>query len=339
MSSAQHVLALLKSHIEGDEDQFLAVAMQVAAREARQGHTKFALAVRELVDAAKIKRASILSGASPLRAPSARHPVVPVVRPSGELATLLSATFPETRLDEMVLPASTRERLNRVLLEQRQQENLRSHGLQPRRRLLLIGTPGSGKTMTASALAGELRLPLLAIRLDGVITRYMGESAAKLRLIFDAMSTTHGVYLFDEFDAIGSRRSATNDVGEIRRVLNSFLQFLEQDVSSSVIVAATNHPEMLDTALFRRFDDVIEYAPPAPDTTLALLRNRLISFDLKTVDWQSVIAEAEGLSQAEVVRAADESAKAAVLSGHKRITTRDLASALNERRRAPSRKT
>jgi len=114
--------------------------------------------------------------------------------------------------------------------------------------------------MTAAALAGEMNLPVFTIQLDGVIRKFMGETAAKLRLVFDATRTTRGVYLFDEFDAIGGRRTAANDVGEIRRVLNSFLLFLGQERSDSLVVAATNHPDLLDRALFRRFDDVVEYA-------------------------------------------------------------------------------
>ncbi|TIL57209.1 MAG: AAA family ATPase, partial [Mesorhizobium sp.] len=131
-------------------------------------------------------------------------------------------------------PDSLRSRLHRVLGEQRQQASLREHGLVPRRKLLLVGPPGSGKTMTASALAGELHLPLFTIVLDGLITKFMGETAGKLRLVFDAMQATRGVYFFDEFDAIGARRGERQDVGEIRRVLNSFLQFLEQDDSHSL---------------------------------------------------------------------------------------------------------
>ena len=101
-------------------------------------------------------------------------------------------------------------------------------------------------------------MPLFTVLIDGLITKFMGETAAKLRLVFSAMEETRGVYLFDEFDAIGARRGERNDVGEIRRVLNSFLQFLEQDESGSLIIAATNHPELLDSALHRRFDDVID---------------------------------------------------------------------------------
>jgi SpoVK/Ycf46/Vps4 family AAA+-type ATPase len=324
MSTARHILTLLKSHIAGDEDRFLATAMQLAAHEARQGHGKLAQELKELVDAAKAKEPAMQRPGGP----------VPLVQPKGELAGLLSARYPETRLPDMILPDTIRARLERVLNEQRQQQGLRGHGLHPRRKLLLIGPPGSGKTMTAGALAGELHLPLFTIVLDGLITKFMGETAAKLRLVFDAMQATRGVYLFDEFDAIGARRGERHDVGEIRRVLNSFLQFLEQDESYGLIVAATNHPELLDKALFRRFDDVIEYA--VPDTALveALLRARLDRFDTRGLAWRDAAEQASGLSQAEIVRAADDAAKSILLRNAKRITSEALIEALTERRRS-----
>jgi SpoVK/Ycf46/Vps4 family AAA+-type ATPase len=148
------------------------------------------------------------------------------------------------------------------------------------------------------------------------------------------MQATRGVYLFDEFDAIGARRGERHDVGEIRRVLNSFLQFLEQDESYGLIVAATNHPELLDKALFRRFDDVIEYA--VPDTALveALLRARLDRFDTRGLAWRDAAEQASGLSQAEIVRAADDAAKSILLRNAKRITSEALIEALTERRRS-----
>ena len=116
--------------------------------------------------------------------------------------------------------------------------------------------------MSANVLAGELGLPLLVVRLEGLITKYMGETAAKLRIVINAIAESRGVYLFDEFDSNESHREQTNEVGEIRRILNSLLQMIEQDNSDGIILAATNHPHILDYALYRRFDDVIEYSLP-----------------------------------------------------------------------------
>lgn len=324
MTTARHIVSLLKSYIAGDEDRFFATAMQLAAHEARQGHGKLAQELKELVDAAKAKEAAMRRDGRP----------VPLVQPKGELASLLNARYPDLRLPDMILPDAIRSHLERVLSEQRQQQNLRDHGLHPRRKLLLIGPPGSGKTMTAAVLAGELHLPLFTIVLDGLITKFMGETAAKLRLVFDAMQATRGVYFFDEFDAIGARRGERQDVGEIRRVLNSFLQFLEQDESQGLILAATNHPELLDKALFRRFDGVIEYSVPDVVLAEALLRARLDRFDTRGLDWRTAADKAAGLSQAEIVRAADDAAKSILLRGGKRITSEALIEALMERRRA-----
>jgi SpoVK/Ycf46/Vps4 family AAA+-type ATPase len=320
MATAEQIKGLVRSYIAGDGDQFLTISMQVAAHEARRGNTNLARELRDLVDQAK-RQASL----RPTR------PSVPIARPTGDLADLVGVSYPKTRLSDMVLPDPTRAALERVLDEYRQNDRLRSHGLAARRKLLLVGPPGSGKTMTASALAGELKLPLLIVRLDAVITKYMGETAAKLRQIFDAMIATKGVYLFDEFDAIGSDRARPNDVGEIRRVLNSFLQFLETDDSDSLIVAATNYRGLLDAALFRRFDDVVRYGEPDPIHVEALLRNRLNSFDLSGVRWGDVALRAKGLSYADIARAAGEAAKSVILSDRAAMTSEDLATALSER--------
>jgi SpoVK/Ycf46/Vps4 family AAA+-type ATPase len=324
MTTARLIVTLLKSHIAGDEDPFLATVMQPAAHEARQGHGKLAQELKELVDTAKSKAPAMARPGGP----------VPLVQPKGELAGLLSARYPDTRLADMILPVEIQGRLERVLLEQRQQSHLRDHDLYPRRKLLLVGPPGSGKTMTAAALAGELRLPLFTVVLDGLITKFMGETAAKLRLVFDAMNATRGVYFFDEFDAIGARRAERQDVGEIRRVLNSFLQFLEQDESQGLVVAATNHPELLDKALFRRFDDVIGYALPDVMLIERLLRARLDRFDTRGLNWRQVAEHAVGLAQAEIVRAAEDAAKAILLLNTKQITSDALIQALTERRKA-----
>lgn len=323
MASGEQVKALLKSYKEGDDARFLAVAMQVAADEARKGHGKLAQEIRELVDAAKSTNVIRKRPGAP----------IPVLQPRGELAGLLTVGYPKLRLSDMVLESGIRSKLERVLLEQRQEGRLREHGLSARRNLLLIGPPGTGKTMTAAALAGELKLPLFTILLDGLITKYMGETAAKLRLIFDSIQKTKGVYLFDEFDAIGSKRTAQNDVGEIRRVLNSFLQFVEQEDSEGLVVAATNHIDLLDRALFRRFDDVIEYSLPNEERATEVMKERLATLETKGIKWKEVVSASQGLSYAELIRACGDAAKEVVLHNKKQITTAALCAAIRERRR------
>ncbi len=327
MTTAQQLISLLKSHVEGDDEQFLTIALQAAASEARRGHGKVAMQLRELVDAARANKDRV-SGRK--RAP------VPLAQPRGDLANLVAVRYADVRLSSMVLPTELEVRLKRVILEQRQQHKLRSHGLTPRRKLLLVGPPGSGKTMTAAALAGELHTPLFTVQLDGLMTKFMGETASKLRLVFSAMAETKGVYFFDEFDAIGAKRAERNDVGEVRRILNSFLQFLEEDESDGLVVAATNHPELLDPALFRRFDDVIEYSLPSAEVATGIFQARLSSFETRDVDWTKAVSDAAGLSQAEIVRAAADAAKQVILSDRDSITQNDLAIAIAERKGAAS---
>jgi len=277
--------------------------------------------IKQLVDKAKTNL------------PEQQKPI-PITMPRGELAGLLAVSYPKTRRSDMVLTKEIESRLDRILQEQKERERLLAHGLQPRRKLLLMGPPGSGKTMTASALAGDLHLPLYLIVLDGIITKFMGETAAKLRLVFQALEENRGVYLIDEFDAIGGQRAATNDVGEIRRVLNSFLQFLEQDASQSLIVAATNHPAALDRALFRRFDDVIQYDHPPAELVERAMKNRLATFNTDGLSWQQTADEAEGLSYAEITQACESAAKEAIMDGSDRIDTTRLSRSIAERRDA-----
>jgi SpoVK/Ycf46/Vps4 family AAA+-type ATPase len=318
MASAEQLKALLKAHLDGDEPRFRSVAMQVAAHEAKLGHGQLAEELRALID-------------------SAKRQAIPISRPRGELANLLAVSYPKSRLGDLVLDQEVTEQLRRVIREQRHASRILAHGLAPRRKLLLVGPPGTGKTMTASVLAGELGTPLFQVRLDGLITKFMGETAAKLRQIFDATDQTRGVYFFDEFDAIGSQRGLTNDVGEIRRVLNSFLQMIEHDGSHSLILAATNHPDILDTALFRRFDDVIYYSLPDAAQIASLLKSRLRKVATKGVAWKELANEALNLSFAEVTRICDEVLKDALIHERQAITQEDIHRILVERREATGR--
>ena len=320
-ASADHVKALVRAHAAGDESGFYSVALQMAAQAARRGQNRFADELKQLIDAAKAERI-------------ARVAPTPVVQPRGELADLVTAEYPDVRLVDMTLGAQTMVRLDRVLHEQRQRDRIEAFGFDPIHRLLLVGPPGTGKSMTASALASELSLPLFTIRLDALISKYMGETSAKLRTIFDATVRTRAVYLFDEFDALGAQRTAANDVGEARRILNTFLLFLDDTRPESLVVAATNHRGLLDTALFRRFDSVIAYALPSPPEAVDVLQRRLASMNTSGVAWEEVANHVNDLSQAELVRAAESAAKRAILEESDSVGMAELIASLDERRTA-----
>lgn len=319
MASANQLKALLQSHLEGDTTRFYSVAMQVAAHEAKLGHGKLAEDIRKLIDTAKSNRTST------------NNNTVHISKARGELANLLSVSYPKSRLSDMVLDDRLSNQLNRIVREQRHAAEILSHGLQPRRKLLLVGPPGTGKTMTASVLSGELGLPLFQVRLDGLLTKFMGEAAAKLRQIFESIRQTRGVYFFDEFDAIGSQRGIDNDVGEIRRILNSFLQMIEQDESHSLVIGATNHVDILDNALFRRFDDILHYELPDELHISLVLKNRLSGITSKNISWKRLASKAMGLSYAELTRASDEVMKTALIERKDKISESDINVALEER--------
>lgn len=317
MASAEQLKALLRSHMEGDDDHFYSVAMQVAAREARRGHGKLAEQLRSLIDESKGKRG--------LRA------ALRIGHTHGELTSILEAQHPKNRLKSIVVPALLETQIQRIIREQRHADRILHRGLTLRRKLLLLGPPGTGKTLTASILAGELGLPLLSVGLDGLITKYMGETAAKLRQVFESASRTLGVYFFDEFDAIGSRRGMANEVDEMRRILNSFLQMIEQDGSRSLVLAASNHPELLDPALFRRFDDIFQYELPDHAQIEKVLRTRLAHKAGNEIDWRNLAMLAQGLSHAEITRAANEVLKDALMDQRGQICQTDIERMLIER--------
>jgi len=319
MPSADQLKALLKAYAQGNDPQFQSIAMQIAAGEARQGHGKLAEELKTLIDEAKVRLP--VPGTTP----------IPLARPRGEVADLLSVSYPSIRLKHLIQPPKLAKALDRVVREHKTIADIRAHGLAPRRKILLVGPPGTGKTMTASALAGELGVPLFVVRLDRLITRFMGETAAKLRLIFDAIAQTRAVYLFDEFDSIGSERGLANDVGEIRRVVNSFLQMVEQDGSDSLILAATNHPAILDRALFRRFDDILEFSLPNETEIRAALRAKLLGKKLGRIAWARLAKRADGLSYADITRVAEDAIKQSLIE-RRSILQSDIASAIDERK-------
>ena len=311
MATAEQIKSLLRSHFDNDSERFLTISLQVAAHEARQGHLGLADDIKSLVEKAKKNRTRVIT-----------------LQP--DLSDLIFQTDSDTRLPELIVNGSIKTRIIRLLNEYRQKSKIQQFGLENRRKLLIAGPPGTGKTLTASVIAGELNLPLFTILVDKLITRYMGETAAKLRQIFEVIAQQKGVYLFDEFDAIGAERGRENEVGEMRRVLNAFLQFIEHDKSDSFIIAATNNREILDKALFRRFQDVLYYQLPEKNMIVQLIKNRLGTF-IGNYNLETIAENAEKLSHSDICLACDDAIKDAILNGKNKVSKELLNEMLKDR--------
>lgn len=313
MAQMDRIMALLNAHYQNDSEGFNTVALQLAAAEARAGHGVVAQEIKKIVDknrsTGKVMRMSFLN-------------------------TALSDSVVEElnlyTLDDLVVNNEIRERISRTILEYQERDLLERNGLQNRSRLLFGGPSGTGKTMTASVIANETALPLYVVQMEKIVSRFLGTTSAKLAELFDAIATHPGVYLFDEFDALGAERERDNEVGEMRRILNSFLKLIEQPLKRSIVIAATNDMKVLDRALFRRFDDVVQFELPTHAEVVALLRKRLDGrLPVKTVN--SLSSSFEGYSQAVICAVCDDAIKTAILT-NKPLSKSMLLSSLDNRK-------
>ncbi|MDR3668599.1 MAG: ATP-binding protein [Ignavibacteriaceae bacterium] len=314
MAKSEYIVSLIKSHFNEEQERFTTMALQIAASEAKMGHIAYAEEIKTIIDKSKERKSKNKSF-------------------SKDLQGLLIEKNPFGHLSDLIVPNNIIDKINRIISEFVQRDKLHKHDLENRRKILLSGPPGTGKTLTASIIANELGLPLYTILMDKMVTKFMGETSAKLRAVFDLIEQNRGVFLFDEFDAIGGERSRDNDVGEMRRVLNSFLQFIERDNSESLIIAVTNNQKLLDTALFRRFDDVILFRLPTNEEKLALLKNLLSRYS-KKINFTKLLPRINGLSHAEITLACLDAIKDIILSENKEMDNSLILKTIKDRNAA-----
>ena len=322
MTAGNAVRKLVMAHAKGDGQLFQTAATDFISEERRKKHHILADDLERILS----------NGTAP-----SKVEMLTVLRPSGaelprdkERGSLLLELFePVYSLGEMIVDERTRAALERVIQEQRRKDLLSSFGMNPVRKILFCGPPGCGKTMAAEALAKELYLPLVLVRFDAVISSYLGETAANLRRVFDFANSRPMVILFDEFDAIGKKRDDVEEHGELKRVVNAFLQMLDSFRGPAITIAATNHEKLLDSALWRRFDEVVMFQPPNEPEIAELLERYLRQIGTEGVDLAASASTLLGSSHADVKRVAEDAIKFCLLSDSRRVNEGLLNRAIN----------
>lgn len=320
------ILRIVRSFRSRDEKAFASSVRQLIHSERKQGHTKLADELQRLL----LSSVGSFSGRDPVG--KAITDAVP--RSKAEGISLIDVRHPSKSLDDIVLRDETHGRINRFLHEFAKRDLLARYGLVPKLKLLFFGPPGNGKTLCAEIIAAEMQLPLLYVRFDSLIGSYLGETASNLRRVFDYAKAGIGVLFFDEFDAIGKHRDDRNDVGELKRVVNSFLQLLDNYDGRGPIVAATNYENILDHALWRRFDDAIYFPQPNEQELESYLTLRLSGFKLEGFSIRDAAAWCLGCSFSTVNRIVTDSVKTMALAGEILITNGMFRDALERARAA-----
>jgi SpoVK/Ycf46/Vps4 family AAA+-type ATPase len=299
---------LFISHNRGNEDEFRTVALEIIAEEQNKNNRQLARDLLRILDN------------------SANHkPTTPLRNGNGlpkdreKDALLVDVQSPSASFDDIILRPESRRAVDRVTAEFRHCEILRTHGLAPKSKLLFVGPPGCGKTLCAKIIASELGLPLLYTRFDAIVSSYLGETAANLRKVFDYASGGHWLVLFDEFDAIGKRRDDENEHGELKRVVNSFLQLLDGFSAPSLVVAATNHEQLLDPALWRRFDEIVSFPRPSVQEIARLISMKLKNFPTTDLNFKELASRLKGMSHADVERVCFDAIKACIIGSQDRL--------------------
>ncbi len=303
MASGDLLKRLFASYRRGDSKEFFTAAQELIAEEEQRNHHVLARDLQKILDNGN------------------GHPVssvrrfdfdqLPQDRERG--TTLLEIRTPQRYLDDLIVSPELRDQIDIVLNEYRSIQVLQSNNLNARQKLLLAGPPGCGKTLCAEVIASELGLPLIYTRFDAVISSYLGETAANLRKVFDYAQRGTWVVFFDEFDAIGKSREDVEDHGELKRVVNTFLQLLDNFVSDSIFIAATNHERLLDRALWRRFDDILFFDRPSTDQICKLIDIKLSSIRHRDLNIKPYVDLMIGWSHADVERVCLEAMKISVL--------------------------
>ncbi|NJD67788.1 MAG: hypothetical protein C3F12_04410 [Candidatus Methylomirabilota bacterium] len=314
---------LFLSHKRGDEEEFRSIALEVIAEERKKNNHMLAKDLMRILENGSLY---VTNRCQPFG--NAGQP--PKDRERQTL--LVDVREPDRRLQDILLSKVGSAVVDRILQEYRQSEILRLHGLRPSTKLLFCGPPGCGKTLCSEIISSELGLPLLYTRFDAIVSSYLGETAANIRKVFDYAANGRWVVLFDEFDTIGKARDDAAEHGELKRVIASFLQLLDGFTAPSILIAATNHEQLLDNALWRRFDEILMFPRPSVHEIRSLLAMKMKNFPHSGVDLKAAASRFKGMSHADVERVCLDAIKTTILQDKDSVDQQTFDQAIERQR-------
>ena len=326
---------LFRAINQDNVDAINKLALMIIEEEKDKGHGKLAEQLETLLRA-KTRRAKVLKEATNNKILSLidnsdkKNPLIELPTSKRGEYPLFSFIEHDKLRHQMVLPENVEEKFLKIEKEYAAQDRLMRYHLKPIKKILLYGEPGCGKTMSAERLAWNIGMPLLKVRFDSLLSSFFGESAANLRTVFETSMNVPCVLLIDECDFIATARNSKRDIGEASRVVNMFLQLLDEYEPIGLIVATTNIQSSLDKALFRRFDESFELHKPEVKEIKRLLKTSLSAMQTSNdINWEEVSQKMEGLSYAEIVRIAQNSAKSIVMESKHHISNDDILNAIS----------
>ncbi len=321
MTTSEIIKQLFLSFSNKDNESFEIAAREYIEREKRKKHN---------IVAKELEKALYNEGGVSVSQRRFRD-TLPIPRDTEKGFPLLEIQHFDKCFDSLILSRETKGQLEQIIREFKDSDILATYNLQYKKKILLCGKPGTGKTFSAQIISSVLNIPLVYIRFDAIISSYLGETAGNLRKVFDYIGNGTWIVLFDEFDIIGKNRDDYHEHGEIKRVVNNFLQMLDNLKCDSIILAATNHQNILDPAIWRRFDDVIYYELPDEKD-----RQQLFEIYLKPIKRESDIdilkatKKTEGLSPADIKMVTEEAMKTAIIDSRNCLSMSDIESAVNK---------
>ena len=316
MARGEILRKLFKSFSQEDREAFYTAATQLIEEEKNKNHL---LLARDLENIIKKKSKN---GYASNNFSTYYYPEVPVDKDSG--LPLVEVNIYEYSLENVVLSSNNLEIINRIILENRKKEIITSYGLKPISKILFCGLPGCGKTLTAKVLSGVLELPLVYVNLSSVFSSYLGETAVNLKKIFDYVEKGEWIIFFDKFDAIAKDRDTPNEHGEIQRLVNSFLQLIDNSNNNNIFVAATNRESLLDKAVWRRFDEVILFNKPDHNLRVSLLKKNLSGIRHSDIDFNQIASELKGATGSDIERICFDAIKSVIVRNQNNLTKVDL---------------